>query len=101
MSRAPYRIREKAVEDLNQIWNHTREKWSTEQADRYYKLLISEIKFIATHFYAGKSIDHVREGYRVSNVKSHLIFYQRGANNIVEIIRILHQRMDIDSRLEE
>lgn len=45
-------------------------------------------------------MDHVRKGYRASKVKSHLIFY-RITNDIVEIIRILHERMDIDNRLAD
>jgi len=33
-------------------------------------------------------------------VKSHLIFY-KVVNDIVEIIRILHQRMDIENQLSD
>ena len=38
-------------------------------------------------------------GYRVTKIKSHLIFYKKAEDDIVEIIRILHQRMDIKKRL--
>ena len=31
-------------------------------------------------------------------IKSHLIFYRKVENDIVEIVRILHQRMDIKKR---
>jgi len=34
-------------------------------------------------------------------VKSHIIFYKKSRNNIVEIIRVLHQRMDIENRIDE
>lgn len=44
---------------------------------------------------------HVKEGYRASEVKSHLIFYKTGIDNIVEVVRILHQRMDIENRLND
>lgn len=37
-----YRISEKAIKDLNEIWLYTLETWSQEQADRYYHLLIEE-----------------------------------------------------------
>ncbi|WP_375303811.1 type II toxin-antitoxin system RelE/ParE family toxin [Niastella sp. OAS944] len=40
------------------------------------------------------------QGYRASKVKSHLIFY-RIVNDVVEIIRILHEQMDIDNRLAD
>ena len=45
-------------------------------------------------------MENVRKGYRASKVKSHLIFY-RVKDDRVEIIRILHERMDIDTRLSD
>jgi len=96
-----YCISEKAVEDLENIWVYTFEKWSPEQADRYYNLIINEIEFIARNFNTGKAMDHIRIGYRASIVKSHLIFYRMGQNNVVEVIRILYQRMDVENKINE
>lgn len=96
-----YRISEKAVTDLENIWIYTFEKWSSKQADRYYNLIINEIEFISKNFNTGKTMDHIRKGYRASVVKSHLIFYRMGQNNKVEIIRILHQRIDVEHRIVE
>ena len=100
MSKTQYLISRQAVNDLNDIWTYTFHKWSKEQADRYYRLIIDEIEFIADHFMLGKAVDEVRKGYRVTKIKSHLIFYRQGENGTVEIVRILHQRMDIKRRLE-
>ncbi len=94
-----YRISEKAVADLERIWIYTFENWSVNQADRYYNLIIDEIKFIAENFMSGKSMEHIRRGYRVSKVKSHLIFYRKFDDNQIEVIRILHQMMDLKNRL--
>lgn len=44
---------------------------------------------------SGKSMEHVRKGYRASKVKSHFIFY-RIVNDTIEVIRILHERMDTE-----
>ncbi len=96
-----YRISEKAVEDLEYIWTYTLQKWSIEQADRYYNLIINEIEFITKNFMSGKSMDHIKNGYRVTIVKSHLIFYRKSQDNQVEVIRILHQKMDIETRINE
>ena len=96
-----YSISEKAIEDLENIWTYTLHRWSIEQADRYYNLIINEIEFIANNFKAGKSMDHIKYGYRASIVKSHLIFYRKSQGNQVEVIRILHQRMDIETRINE
>lgn len=75
-------------------------KWSKEQADRYYYLIIDEIEFVAANFTTGKPAEQTRKNYRVTKVKSHLIFYRKTENNIVEIVGILHQRMDIKKRLK-
>ena len=100
MKALPFVISKKAVSDLEEIWLYTGEKWSKEQADRYYNLIFDEINYICKNVSAGKSIEHVRKGYRASKVKSHLIFYKI-VNDTVEIIRILHERMDIENRLND
>lgn len=89
-----YVISKDALSDLEEIWLYTVEKWSVEQANHYYNLIFDEINFICKKTITGKSMEHVRKGYRASKVKSHIIFY-RIQNNIVEIIRILHEQMDI------
>jgi toxin ParE1/3/4 len=83
---------------LQDIWLYTVEKWSLAQADRYYKLISDEIDHILQEPTSGKAMDDIRKGYRATKVKSHLIFY-RTIDETIQIIRILHERMDIDSRL--
>jgi toxin ParE1/3/4 len=95
-----YRISEKAIKDLENIWIYTLENWSLEQADRYYNLLIDEIEYISQHVESGKTMDFLKTGYRASKVKSHIIFYKKTNKGIIEIIRVLHQSMDIESRLK-
>ena len=96
----PFIITKKAVADLEQIWLYTAEKWSIEQADRYYNLIFDEINFICRNNSAGKSMEHIRKGYRASKVKFHLIFY-RVVNKKIEIVRILHEKMDVENRLND
>ncbi|MDP2684274.1 MAG: type II toxin-antitoxin system RelE/ParE family toxin [bacterium] len=100
MNKNKYRISKQAIDDLNDIWVYTFHQWSKEQADRYYDLIISEIEFIADNYLTGKSAEQTRKNYRVMTIKSHLIFYRKVENEIVEIVRILHQRMDIKKRLK-
>lgn len=99
MNKPKCRISKQAIHDLNSIWLYTSNKWSKEQADRYYQLIIAEIEFIADNFLAGKSINEIRTDYRVTKVKSHLVFYRKAEDGVVEIVRILHQRMDVKRRL--
>ncbi len=101
MRKRTYLLSNKAASDLQEIWVYTFEKWSVEQADLYYNLIISEIEFICKNIQSGKSIDYIRKGYRVSKVKSHLIFYRISKEQIIEVIRILHESMDIPTRLND
>ena len=100
--RMMYKISEKANEDIEEIWLYTAETWSVQQADRYYNMILDEIEYIAEHPLCGRDYSDVRERYRCLKVKSHLIFYKHVANEkFVEIIRILHQKMDIEERLKD
>jgi toxin ParE1/3/4 len=90
-----FKISKKAIEDIDNIWLYTYENWSEEQADRYYKLIFEEINFIANNFDSGRDQSHIKKGYRYSKVKSHLIFYKKSKTNIVEIIRVLHEKIDV------
>ncbi len=96
-----YFISGKANQDIENIWLYTYETWSLEQTDRYYNLILDEIEFIAKNFESGKPVDYIKKGYRASSVKSHIIFYKKSSRNIVEIIRVLHQKMDIENRIDE
>lgn len=100
MSKNKYRISKQAIDDLNDIWVYTLHKWSKKQADRYYDLIIGEIRFVTDNFMTGKSAEQTRKNYRVTKIKSHLIFYRKVNNGTVEIVRVLHQRMDIKKRLK-
>ena len=98
MKKAKYHISEIAINDLDGIWEYTYFNWSKVQADRYHKLIINEMEFIAENRTSGKSIDHVKEGYLVTYVKSHMVLFKR-IEGIVKVMRILHQKMDIESNL--
>ena len=64
-----YVISKRAVSDLEEIWLYTFEKWSVDQADRYYNLIFDEINFICRNTNTGKSMEHVRKGYLASKLK--------------------------------
>ena len=100
MSKTKYRISQQAIEDLDKIWMYILNKWSKKQVDRYYDVIMTEIDFISDNYQVGKSAEQTRKNYRVTKIKSHLIFYRKVENEIVEIVRILHQRMDIKKRLK-
>ena len=94
-----YKIREKAIEDLESIWLYTLDNWSEKQANNYYNLIIHEIELIAGNKSIGISIQNIRNGYYFSRVKSHVIFYV--ITDKLEVVRILNQKMDIGNKLKE
>lgn len=98
---AEYIISEKALDDLNNIWIYTAENWSVEQANRYYNMIIDEIEFVTENFETTKDYGNIRKDYRYSKVKSHLIFCKRAENTEMEVVRILHEKMDIKNRVND
>lgn len=97
-----YTISVKAAEDIKNIWLYTFENWSLQQADRYINLILDEIEYLSKNPNAGKDLNHIRKNYRCSKVTSHLIFYRLTDKQTgIEIIRVLHQQMDIENRLNE
>jgi toxin ParE1/3/4 len=94
-----YIINQEAIEDINNIWIYTAEKWSKVQADRYYNLILDEIEYIAQNFESAIDFGKMRKNYRYSKIKSHLIFFKKTDDKTIEVIRVLHERMDIENRL--
>ena len=97
-----YKISKEASFDFEKIWLYTFQNWSIEQADRYFNLIMDEIEYLANNPESGKDYSNVSAGYFGSQIKSHFIFYKiNSKKKEIEIIRILHQRMDIETRLSE
>jgi toxin ParE1/3/4 len=97
-----FRISREANLDLENIWLYTFENWSKEQADRYVNLLIDEIEYLAQNPLSGQNSEEIRKGYYRSQIKSHFIFYKINQKiNKIEVVRISHKRMDVETRLKD
>ena len=88
----------RAQADLEDIWDYTAARWSEGQAERYIRDLWQAIETVAHDPRKGRACDGIRPGYRKYLVGVHVLFY-RMFNDGVEIVRILHQRMDFDKHL--
>lgn len=94
------KVSKAAADDLEGIWLYTLEHWSAEQADRCVSMILETFDQILRDPRAGKDFGHVRSGYCGAKAGSHLIFYRvNQADQAVEIIRVLHGRMDLENRL--
>jgi len=98
---AKYVLTNKAVEDLSKIWDYTYEVWSENQADKYYKLLIEACSEIATKPGIGKNYEEISTGIFGYGAGKHIIFYRELHPKEIEIVRILHERMDLKKRINE
>ena len=98
---AKYYLTNKAVEDLAEIWNYTFDIWSERQADHYYYMLINSCQEIAENQTLGKNFEGIFKSLFGFKVGRHIIFYRKVDNNNVEILRILHEQMDLKSRISE
>jgi toxin ParE1/3/4 len=93
------KVSQAAADDLQNVWSYTVEHWSVEQADRYLNLILDAFDNVAHDPTTGKDFGHVREGYRGLKVGSHILFYQVD-HEVIEIIRVLHGRMDLENQLD-
>jgi toxin ParE1/3/4 len=88
----------RAKADIEEIWNYTEERWGLNQAKRYTREIQRAIETIAADPGRARNCDDIRPGYRRFSVGSHIIFFVTKRDQI-EIIRVLHQRMDFDQHL--
>ncbi len=96
---AKYYLTNKAVDDLSDIWDYTIETWSELQAEKYYNLLLASCDDLANNPEFGRNYEMVTKGILGFKSGEHIIFYYIIAKNEIEIIRILHGRMDLKSKL--
>ena len=93
-----YTLSPAAQADVEHIWHYTAEHWSKQQAERYTRSIQAACEALSDGSRIGQPADNIRLGYRKATVGSHVIFY-RMQGNTVEVIRILHQRMDIERHM--
>ena len=94
-------LRQKAIDDLNDIWDYTFEKWSAKQADKYYTTIKLTCNDIGQNPHVGKEYDGINKNLLGLKSGKHIIFYQLFSENKIEVIRILHERMDLKKRIIE
>jgi len=82
-----------AQRDLEGIWRYSLSEWGVEQADSYVAEIRSALVGLQTGGTASRNADFVRRGYRTALAARHLIVF-RDSDDKVEVIRVLHQRMD-------
>ena len=88
-----------AKADLRAIALFTEKTWGREQRNLYLKQLDDAFHMLADTPLVGKACDDIKTGYKKFPQGSHIIFYKAGNQTSIEIIRILHKHMDVDTQL--
>lgn len=96
---AKFYLSNKAVTDLNDIWDYTLKTWSENQAEIYYSLLIDSCQELANKPTKGKSYEVVKKNVLGYKTGEHIIFYQIVSSKVIEVVRILHGMMDMKNHL--
>ena len=94
-----YYLTNRAVQDLSDIWNYTYDNWSEHQADVYYDQLVKAFDSISSNHNLGRQYDGIREDLFGLKVNKHIVFYRIISSDQIEITRILHERMDLNTRM--
>jgi toxin ParE1/3/4 len=95
-----FRLSALARQDLLSIGRYTQTTWGLDQRNRYLAKLDEAFHLLTTTPQLGKACDEIRVGYRKYHIGRHLVFYRHSPEGL-EVIRVLHERMDIESHLDE
>lgn len=89
----------KAKADLSDIWDYTCAEWGADQAEKYVLDLWAAMQGQTQDLTKSVDIGDVRKGYRKVRSGSHVIFFKVPRAGVVDVVRILHQKMDFDRHL--
>lgn len=90
-----------AKADLREIGCYTQREWNAAQRNQYLAMLDGCFQTLADDPRKGRDCSDIRDGYRKYGAGSHVVFYRQIATEAIEIVRILHNRMDTERHLPE
>ena len=87
-----------AEADLENIWRYTQSTWGTAQANRYIDEFAESFALLADNPLICRERTEYTPSVRMYRHAHHLIVYVH-THTTLEVIRILHESMDIESQL--
>lgn len=88
-----------ARKDLDGIWDYTVTRWGEAQAERYLGMIGKACANLVSYEIHSRAIDDVRPGYRKMLAGSHIVYLRLLDSGDVMVVRVLHQRMDVEGKL--
>lgn len=98
---ASYRLSRLAEADIREISLATITNWGSKQARAYLERLDKTILTLAQNPELGRDRSEIYAGARSFPSGKHVIFYRAAAQGVIEIARVLHQRMDLLSQFSD
>ena len=91
-----YRLSSRAEADLAEIWDNCAEQWNLDQADRYVDALVSRFDWLCNNPSLWKRRPDIAGGLHSYPHQSHVIYFRANgdAPQLIEIVRVLHGRME-------
>ncbi len=93
-----FKLTLKAKADLKTVGCYTQKRWGIRQRNKYLASLDARMHWLVENPQLGKKRDDIKSGYLSYQEGRHVIFYRQTDDNI-EIIGVLHQRMDFEQHL--
>ena len=92
------RLTPAAKEQLKEIWHYSFDVWGEEKADAYLMDIKEKLRMLAENPGIGRNRPDIKPGYHSAPVNKHVIYYMLEEQNI-NVIGVLHERMDVRARL--
>lgn len=92
------RLLPSAQRDLDAIWNYTAAAWGVDQAESYLQTLRRDMERLRGYPELGPAHLSRHAAFRKLASGHHIIFYLV-AGPAVEVVRVLHERMDVSRQL--
>ena len=97
----PYVLTQLAANDLKGIARYTLNQWGKKQSFRYANLLEKQFQEIADKTAISRSFSNLYPQIRVTHCEHHYVFYVHDEGERPCILAVLHERMDMVSRLQD
>jgi toxin ParE1/3/4 len=85
---------------LASIHDYTTQTWGISQADKYLRGLLTSMEQLAITPAIGRSHEKIDAEYRLYSCGRHIVVYRYDKKQLM-IVAILHESMDIATRIED
>ncbi|WP_442872855.1 type II toxin-antitoxin system RelE/ParE family toxin [Aurantimonas sp. C2-3-R2] len=85
--------------DLAAVYLYTLKRYGADQADRYVSEIARSCERVFDRPGSSRDASRYRKGLRFHQSGRHQIFYVRSSSGALDVVRILHGRMNIEDHL--